>query len=340
MAYTGVMGSGKTYEAVSTAALNALRSGRRVVTNISGFNFERIRDFLGPLKSGELLQPDRVVVVPSIRITEPYFFFDPEAESESVVRPGDLVLVDEVWAFWGTDKKLTPEHQKFFRMHRHYIEAGTGTACDLVVMIQDLSSLHRFIKGVLETSFKFTKMKTLGLSSAYRVEVYEGSKQTKATLVSAQVKRYDKKVFPLYQSYEGGAGKERVVDDRQNLLKNKWFLASVLGAVAGLVWSGTWFAGWVSRAKAGGAAPGQVQPVAQSAPLSASAPGLARPQIQKDGRLVAVAQLSTGETLVVLELEDGRFIRKVMSGGVIDGWQSFAAHDGRVVAFQFGGKSK
>lgn len=43
MVYTGVMGSGMTYEVVSMAALNALRQGRRVVTNIAGFNFSSIR---------------------------------------------------------------------------------------------------------------------------------------------------------------------------------------------------------------------------------------------------------------------------------------------------------
>src|SRR5476649_1354614 len=108
MAYTGVMGSGKSYEGVSSAALTALRAGRRVVTNISGFNYEKVRDHLGRLADGELLAADKVLVVPSKRISEDDFFYDPEVQAESVVRPGDLVLIDEVWAFWGSGQKLLP----------------------------------------------------------------------------------------------------------------------------------------------------------------------------------------------------------------------------------------
>lgn len=343
MVYTGVMGSGKTYEGVGTAALNALRAGRRVVTNIAGFNYERIRAFLGKLASGDELGEDRVVVVPSARITDPHFFYDPENNADSVVKPGDLVLIDEVWAFWGTDSKLHPEHQKFFRMHRHYTEEGAGTSCDLVIMIQDLMSLHRFIRGVIESNFKFTKMKTLGLSSCYRVEVYEGNKQRKANLVSATVKKYDKRIFPLYKSYDGGVGKESVVDGRQNLFHNKWFLFVMICAVVGLIGAGTWFARYVGHMINGGKdqkpSPAAVAPTS-TAPGAASPAAAVTPTPPSDVRLVALTELATGETLVVFQLADGRLVRQRMNGGLIDGWESQASYQGRLVGFSFGSKSK
>lgn len=342
MAYTGVMGSGKSYEGVATAALTALRDGRRVVTNISGFNFEAIRDHLGLLRDGDLLEPEKVVVIPSKRITEPHFFFDPENIEDTVVKAGDLVLIDEVWAFWGTDSKLLPEHQKFFRMHRHYTESGSGTSCDLVIMIQDLSSLHRFIKGVLESNLKFTKMKTLGLSSRYRVEVYEGNKQRKTTLVSASVKKYDKRIFPLYKSYDSGAGNESVVDGRQNLFNNKWFLAVMVLAILGFFGSGWWFIGYVRKLQSGGdtakpAAAAQSQQV--STPLAAALVPAA-PQVSSDVRLVGLVEHGTGETTVVFQLADGRMVRQRMDSGVISGWQSVAGYQGRMAAFYFGTKGK
>lgn len=350
MGYTGVMGSGKTYEAVSTAALTALRDGRRVVTNISGFNFQAIRDHIGPLKDGSLLEPDCVVVVKSERIREPHFFFDPDVEADSVVKAGDLVLIDEVWAFWGTDQKLSPEHQKFFRMHRHYTELGTGTSCDLVIMIQDLSSLHRFIRGVLESNFKFTKMKTLGLSSRYRVEVYEGNRQRKATLVSASIKKYDKRIFPLYKSYDAGVGKEKVVDDRQNLFKNRWFVFVMVAAVVGLLWSGWWFFGWIARMRSGGGVAPKAQPTASVAPGStaagplplSSAPGVVGSPVDasRDVRLVAIVEPKLGEVTVIFQTSDGRYVRQRMDAGRVDGWQSLAAYQGRMAGFAFGGKSR
>lgn len=346
IAYTGVMGSGKTYEAVSTAILNALKMGRRVVTNISGINFEAIRDHLGPLKDGSMLTPDKILQIQSKRISEPYFFFDPEVPHETVVLPGDLVCIDEVWAFWGTDCKLLPEHQKFFRMHRHYTEQGTGTSCDLCIQIQDLMSLHRFIRGVLESTYKFTKLKTIGWSSGYRVEVYEGQRQRKASLVSVSVKKYDKKIFPLYQSYEGGAGSEKTVDNRQNLFRNKWFLGSMTLGLVGLIWFGWWFFNYVGHLRNGGQAdPAKVHQQSASSQTQSQAPGQlpasgGATQLAGDARLVAVLEPTKGETLVIFQMSDGRFVRQRMNAGIVDGWQTVAGYQGRMVGFFFGDKSK
>ena len=46
-AYTGLMGSGKTYEVVSSVVLPALLKGRRVVSNIEGLDYEEIADAMG-----------------------------------------------------------------------------------------------------------------------------------------------------------------------------------------------------------------------------------------------------------------------------------------------------
>jgi zona occludens toxin len=349
MAYTGVMGSGKTYEGVSTAALTALRAGRRVVTNISGFNFEKIRDFLGPLADGGMLEAHKVLVIPSHRLTEPLFFFDPDVVGDTVVRPGDLVLIDEVWSFWGKDAKLTPEHQKFFRMHRHYTEADSGVSCDLVLMIQDLGSLHRFIRGVLETNLKFTKMKSVGMPSRYQVVIFEGGTQRRANIVSTSLKKYDKRIFPLYKSYDAGAGKENVVDGRANMFNNKVFqLAMVLGVI-GVLWGAYWFVGYVAKLRNGGVDTEKAPVTAVAGPVQALAPpgsvspsgGSSMPAVAvSDVRLVGVIESARGESIVILQLGDGRIVNQRMSAGVIDGWQTTAGYQGRMVGFVFGSKAK
>lgn len=74
------------------------------------------------------------------------------------------------------------------------------------------------------------KLKSLGLSSGYRVEQYEGWKQNSKTRVGTYVRKYCKEIFPLYKSYAGVGGKEAVVDKRQNVLRNKrlWLIVGVM----------------------------------------------------------------------------------------------------------------
>lgn len=344
-AYTGVMGSGKSYEAVRTAALTALRSGRRLVTNVSGFNFEKVRDYLGPFKDGSMLEADKVLVIPSLRITQPNFFFDPDISVESIVKPGDLVLIDEVWAFWGKDEKLLPEHQKFFRMHRHYTESNTGISCDLVLMIQDLGSLHRFIRGVLEMNLRFSKMKSVGLMSRYQVVIYEGGNQRKASIISSSTQKYDKKIFPLYKSYDAGVGKESIVDARGNIFNNKKFQFVMVAAIISVLWGSYWFVGYMGRLRSGDSSvkkPASVSTVPKASDAQSVVPGTATPPAiagnpvtSTDARLIGVVSSSRGESIVVLQLSDGRIVRQRMNAGVVDGWDSTAGYQGKMVGFVF-----
>ena len=147
----------------------------------------------------------------------------------------DLVLVDEAWRFWGLGDKICKNHMIFFREHRHFVDER-GFTCDLVVIVQDISDLHRSLKNVIELTFRTTKLKSLGLNKSYRVDMYESYK-VRAKPMSQEVKRYNKDFFKFYSSYTGGPGKERAIDSRQNILGQKklWFIAG--GAVLMLVLS-------------------------------------------------------------------------------------------------------
>ncbi|WP_218060954.1 zonular occludens toxin domain-containing protein, partial [Bacillus cereus] len=50
-------------------------------------------------------------------------------------------------------RRSAPNTGIFFREHRHYAHAETGVTCDLVLMVQDISDLHRILKTVVELSF-------------------------------------------------------------------------------------------------------------------------------------------------------------------------------------------
>jgi zona occludens toxin len=221
--YAGLQGSGKSFEVVSSVILEAISKGRRVVTNVAGINEDKIHEYLVNNKNAEPEALGSIIHVTNERISQACFFPDEEKpDLESVVKGGDLVAVDEAWRFWGTDNgKLSHEHMQFFRMHRHYVHEKTAVACDVVLMTQDVTGLHRSVKNVIEFTFRMQKHKSLGFSKRYRVDIHEGWKLNSKTRIDSRQKSYDIKIFPLYQSYTGGEGQETVIDKRQNIFGNK-----------------------------------------------------------------------------------------------------------------------
>ncbi|WP_174944718.1 zonular occludens toxin domain-containing protein [Burkholderia lata] len=244
-AYCGVMGSGKSYEVVAGPLLDAVAAGRRVVTNIDGISEERVHAHLVEKRNAV---PDRLGAIVHVRTADLLgeHFFPTEDESPDgavvtpgFVQPGDFLVIDEAWKLWAVGMKVTPEHMNFFRMHRHFVSADTGVSCDVTLMIQNIADLHRSVRGVLELSFVMVKLKSLGLSKKYRVEMYEGGKQTLKTRVGTFVRTYKSEIFPLYSSYVGGSGSEATIDKRQNVLANKTLWGVVCG-VAVCMMVGAW----------------------------------------------------------------------------------------------------
>lgn len=231
--YCGLQGSGKSFEVVSSVILDAVMHGRRVVTNVAGIDEDRIHEYLVNKRDADPQKLGAIVHVQNDRISQACFFPDEEKpELEAVIKGGDLVAIDEAWRFWGTDcGKLSHEHMQFFRMHRHYVHPDTAVCCDVVLMTQDITGLHRSVKNVVEYTFKMHKHKSLGLASAYRVEIYEGWKCNSKTQIDRRQKTYDKEIFPLYQSYTGGQGTETAIDKRQNIFANKTLWAYAAGFV-------------------------------------------------------------------------------------------------------------
>lgn len=227
------MGSGKSYEVVSQVILKAISNGRRVVTNVDGIDGDAIRAYVHEKHGIQFDRLGDVVHCSNEDVAKPDFL--PHGKLvDTFVQPGDMVCIDEAWRFWGTDCKLLQEHKIFFREHRHYVNPETKVSCDLVLMVQDISDLHRTLKVVVELTFRTEKKKSLGLNNTYSVSMYEGYKVNARQRVGNWVRRYEKEIFPLYSSYSGGEGKEVQVDSRQNIFNNPrlWFviLIAVLGA--------------------------------------------------------------------------------------------------------------
>lgn len=253
-AATGLQGHGKTYETVKTAIVPAIESGRRVVTNIRGLNLEAIKEYIaeskggtaiagGPLSFGDILtfDTDEVTAIGFFPVLDVKSVYDPNVPS--IVLPGDLVIMDEAWRWWGTDSKIPPQHMAFWREHRHFVGTN-GDTCDLIVISQSVTDIHRKLRSVVELTTICAKPKELGITSAYLCDVYSRATLKKSDYLGTHRYKYDKKIFSLYDSYSGGKpGKENVLDKRQNILgKASIFIGVGLVGLVVSIWSlYSWF---------------------------------------------------------------------------------------------------
>lgn len=234
-AYFGVPGSGKSHECVKSVILPAYMKGRRIVTNIDGINPEAIREYAIKLSKGKDVALGEIVKITDEQITQDGFFpykrKDVEGYSceSSFCKPGDLICIDEAWKFWKSDKNLSYEHESFISEHRHFTDPVTGLCCDLVLMNQSPDTIARLIKGRIETSYKMTKLVMVGAKNRYRVDVYSGVRFTKSNRTTYYQNKYDKNIFNLYHSYNGGQGSESVVDSRQNIFSQTRLWVFIFG---------------------------------------------------------------------------------------------------------------
>jgi zona occludens toxin len=305
-AYTGLMGSGKSYEVVSSVIVPAIQAGRRVVTNIDGINPQAIEDYI--LARTKLTADDlgEIVTFTNDDIAAVNFFpseADPHSETnDTILKAGDLLAVDECWKFWSTDNKITDAHMTFFRMHRHYTHPVTGIACDVALMIQDLGTLHRKLRAVVEISTRTVKLKTLGMDTKYRIELYEGNKLTQKSRIDTFNKSYKAEIFPLYKSYAAGEGKENAMDKRQNVLLNprNWIIFPILFVFG--IWGFWWTLGYFngkSRSTNSSNAP-------SSALTQLPIPSKSKPDYSTDWRIAGRFD-ANGQNWTVLVNSAGKF---------------------------------
>lgn len=223
-AYVGVPGSGKSYEVVKSVILPAIASGRRVVSNVYGLDKDKIYSYL--LRKNKKLSEEKLgdlVYVDNDKCLEPDFL--PSMENpEAFCKSGDLIVIDEVWRIWGSDKDIPKSHRSFIAEHRHFADPETGITCDLVVINQDVAQIPRFIKDRIETTYRMQKHVGLGFRNRYRVDVFQGIKLFKSSRITYYQEKYDKEIFELYKSYEADNAKERVTDNRQNIFSSNKFL--------------------------------------------------------------------------------------------------------------------
>lgn len=230
-AYTGIPGSGKSYEVVSSVIVENFKKGRTIVTNIEGISEDKLIDYC--LSDVKLTREQLGTL---LKVTDSDCqrddFFPYKGSTDTICKAGDLICIDEVWRIFPSDK-IHPNHRSFIAEHRHFTN-DKGDCCDLVVINQSISGVPRFIKDRVETTFVMKKMSMLGLNKRYRVDVFVGAKVNKASMVTQYHNKYNPDIFNLYKSFDGINGKQNVIDDRQNVFKSGKFKLIMLLGLLGL----------------------------------------------------------------------------------------------------------
>jgi zona occludens toxin len=229
-AYTGSTGEGKTHEVVDNVIVKCYGEGRRILTNVTGLNVEKINEYLRK-KGIDDSQFGEIVTLPPIEKCIGRFAIineifhesatEPEAKLDvenSLVHGGDVVVLDEVWRIWKQGEKIHPNDEKFWRMHRHILHPVTNVSTDIVIISQNFADLNRVLRGLVHQRFHMKKHTALGFTKKYVVQVFDiGARKPHITIQ----RTYNPEIFALYKSHSlgSGAGEEKQIDGRSNLLK-------------------------------------------------------------------------------------------------------------------------
>jgi zona occludens toxin len=324
---TGLQGHGKTYETVLHAICPAIKQGRRVVTNVAGLDYEKIVAYVSPdeapagapVPAGTGVQAPKVGVIVSVTRTQiraDDFFprldegghYDPGFES--LVLPGDLVVLDEAWAIWGDTKAVKPTDMAFLREHRHFTHMESGVTCDLILITQDIADLARSVRNVVEMTTLCYKPKEIGITSAYVVDLYQGAKLHRTRRISTHRYFYKPAVFELYSSYSGKKAKEVGVDARQNMFASAGLRLKLGLAVLVLIGSGWWVIRFLSPERVAGPSvdsAAQAPTEADSVPVPIAQAPVSSPFVSSSkSRNVGFVRI--GERIVfVIETDAGRY---------------------------------
>lgn len=192
---SGRPGAGKTYEAVVTHILPALKQGRKIVSNIP----LNVDWFVGVL--GEPVRDLIVLVNGDFHAygTKRYF-----SKAEDFLKydtwrndsgQGVYFIVDECHLCMprgATDKQLL----EYLSMHRHY-------GHDIMLLTQNFRKVDPDVKDMVQNCYFCTKLSFLGKDESYIVKVADGVTRN---IITTHERRYDEKYYGAYQSHTKAQG--------------------------------------------------------------------------------------------------------------------------------------
>jgi zona occludens toxin (predicted ATPase) len=229
---TGVPGAGKTYSCIKDHILEALTPSpsdpriRKVFHNIRGLDPLKVSIHLG-LKY-TLVKKALVFLGESVKEATKYLDIKNLSEYDRKQLNGSFVVLDEAHRYFNPqDFRSLEKYKELISLHRHY-------NIDFCLMTQNHADLWQGIKSRVELTYFLSKDPLLGSFGFYRENIHEEVRINGTPLITKR-KRYDKKIFDLYQS-------RQVVDfdelnKKPNPLLQKKVLIPLLFASSFVVWS-------------------------------------------------------------------------------------------------------
>ncbi|MEP6485361.1 MAG: zonular occludens toxin domain-containing protein [Rudaea sp.] len=187
----GTPGAGKSYDAVETHILPAIKAGRQVYARLNGLNHEKIAAYLEmpvELVNARLhdLSPEDVLNIHNVAAND------------------SLIVIDEAHEYYVSSReKMDPKLEDFFAKHRH-------KGFDILLISQWYKRLHSAVRARIERKAVFTKLSAVGSDSRFLVRHYQTIEPDKFEKTDAETRKYNKDIFPLYSSVEAGTQNTQV----------------------------------------------------------------------------------------------------------------------------------
>ena len=228
----GLPRAGKSYDAVKSHILPALKAGRRVYARLNGLSHEKIAAYLA-------LDLERVrellVLVPTKDVRERFRAVN-DAEGGWCI-PDELknalFVVDEAHEFYVADRApIEPALEQFFALHGQ-------NGMDGLLLSQYYRRLHSSVRCRVERKNVFQKLSAVAMDKSYLVSRYHATGPDQYELVGSDTCKYDPAMFPLYKGYADGASNTDVYKAGAKTVWHK--LGKYALFMVPLVLLGVWF---------------------------------------------------------------------------------------------------
>jgi len=236
----GKPGGGKSYEAVAYHIIPALKSGRKVVTNLP-LNLEHFSSVFGKeildlieirteAKGSNTFQTKGITIGsgPKGKPFSSLECYTDDWRGENNL--ACLFVIDECHLV--LRKGSTPVSiNDWFSMHRHL-------GFDLLLITQNFRKVDNDICDMIELVYYVTKNTMLGTSKTYTKKVKDG---LRGDVVNTEQRTYEKKYFPFYQSHtlSNSAVQEATAADVKGIYSHWTFKGAVILFILALIIAGS-----------------------------------------------------------------------------------------------------
>ncbi|WP_036799687.1 zonular occludens toxin domain-containing protein [Photobacterium marinum] len=291
--------SGKSYEAVKYHVIPAIKSGRKVITNLP-LNIEHFKKIYGAeveelIKVVEFDYADFEGATVTFPFSTPDYYMDDWRDDKGV---GPLYVIDEAHFSLPKGKTLDAV-KKYYTMHEHY-------GIDILLMTQNPRQLDADILNLVEILYRTIKNTALGSTSTYTKKVVDG---WRGAVVNEEQRKYDKTIFPFYKSHTQSKKEvlEREASDIKPIWKHWSFVGGALFLLLGIPWLIYSLAGLFSDEEPEPEPVPVIEVVAEKpASVDDGSPGRPPEDIEIDGPLSGFDMFITGWARQVYYYDDMR----------------------------------